>query len=62
MNGKSSNVTAVSSGITQGSVLGPIHFIIYVNVLLNINVRTGNKINLYADDVLLYKTISSTSA
>ena len=62
MNGKSSNVTAVSSGITQGSVLGPIHFIIYVNVLLNIDVRTGNKINLYADDVLLYKTISSTSA
>ena len=62
MNGKSSNVTAVSSGVTQGSVLGPIHFIIYVNVLLNIDVRTGNKINLYADDVLLYKTISSTSA
>ena len=62
MNGKSSNVTAVSSGVTQGSVLGPILFIIYVNVLLNIDVRTGNKIHLYADDVLLYKTISSTSA
>ena len=61
VNGKSSNVTAVSSGVPQGSVLGPILFIIYVNDLLNIDVRTGNKIHLYADDVLLYKTISSTS-
>ena len=61
VNGKSSNVTAVSSGVPQGSVLGPILFIIYVNDLLNIDVRTGNKIRLYADDVLLYKTISSTS-
>ena len=56
------NVTAaVSSGVPQGSVLGPILFIIYVNDLLNIDVRTGNKTHLYADDVLLYKTISSTS-
>ena len=61
VNGKSSNVTAVSSGVPQGSVLGPILFIIYVNDLLNIDVRTGNKIHLYADDVLLYKTISSSS-
>ena len=41
--------------------MGPILFIIYVNDLLNIDVRTGNKIHLYADDVLLYKTISSSS-
>ena len=61
VNGESSNITPVLSGVPQGSVLGPMLFIIYVNDLLNIDIRTGNKIHLYADDVLLYRTISSNS-
>ena len=61
VNGESFNITPVLSGVPQGSVLGPMLFIIYVNNLLNIDIRTGNKIHLYADDVLLYRTISSNS-
>ena len=53
-NGLKSGFLPVSCGVPQGSVLGPLFFLVYVNdlefVLNNRNVK------LYADDTVLYQT------
>ena len=57
LNGHSSQVTKVSSGIQQGSILGPLLFSIYIDQLCSIPLSTTFKIQLYADDILLHKPI-----
>ena len=46
----------VTSGVPQGSVLGPILFIIYVNDLPKV---VQSKLWMFADDTKIYHTISS---
>ena len=54
----SSNWSSVLSGVPQGSVLGPILFIVYIGNVGEI--CTGNVTHcLYADDLKLYSTIKS---
>ena len=52
--GVSSNEVAVKYGVPQGSVLGPLCYIIYVNDLVT-NIITNTEANsiMYADTVLL---------
>ena len=49
----------VVSGVPQGSVLGPLLFLIYINDVTNIELSPGTLLSLYADDMLLYKQINS---
>ena len=58
VNGVSSLSTNVTSGVPQGSILGPLLFLIYIDDIATVNMTEGSKIVLYADDILLYCPIS----
>ena len=60
VNGTTSQAIPVISGVPQGSVLGPLLFLIYIDTIPTLHLSEGNKLSLYADDILLYKIISST--
>ena len=53
IDGKSSRLP-ITCGVPQGSILGPLFFIIYVNGLLEMSLNTQLQIILYADDTVLY--------
>ena len=56
VHGAESTWCSVSSGVPQGSVLGPILFLIYVNHVVQ---NLSSKYKIFADDIKLY--VSSTS-
>ena len=47
------------SDVPQGSVLVPLLFLIYIDSISTLRLTEGSKFSLYADDMLLYRTISS---
>ena len=52
--------TAVLSGVPQGTVLGPLLFLVYINDISK-GLSKGTKIRLFADDALLYRIIEKPS-
>ena len=60
VSGASSDILPVASGVPQGSVLGSLLFIIYVNNITTVPLSAGS-MTLYADDILLYHPISTSS-
>ena len=61
VDGESSGTTSVDSGVPQGSVLGPLLFLIYIDGIANTNLSPGSEISLYADDMMLFKVIKSNA-
>ena len=58
VNGSLSSWEQVTSGVPQGSVLGPALFLLYIN---GINQHLQSDIRLFADDSIIYKEITSPS-
>ena len=56
MNGVTSTWTAVKSGIPQGSIPGPLLFVIFINDLPK---EVTSKILLFADDIKLYREVGN---
>ena len=57
-----SSIYLVVSGVPQGSVLGPILFIIYVNDITHLWSSDTVSIKLFADDTKLYTVLQNDSA
>ena len=52
LNGVDSNLKNISCGVPQGSILGPLLFLLYINDLPNISSKL--KFFLFADDINIY--------
>ena len=59
VNGALSDITDVTSGVPQGSVLGPILFLLYINDMNDINENVQSSIRLFADDSIIYRKVNS---
>ena len=49
--GATSSLSAIRAGVPQGSLLGPLFFLVYIN---DITCNIGSNINLFADDTSLF--------
>ena len=58
LEGSRSERTLVKSGVPQGTVLGPLCFLVYIN---DIGDNISSPIRLFADDTLLYGLVHSVS-
>ena len=58
VDGDFSEQASVRSGVPQGTVLGPLLFILYIN---DIATNTSSSIRLFADDCLLYRVVDRVS-
>ena len=54
LNGSYSNYSTIESGVPQGSVLGPLLFLIYINDLER---NTKSNIKFFADDTMLFSIV-----
>ena len=57
LNGASSDLAAVSSGVPQGSILGPLLFILTFNDIFDLFLSSDSLLTGYADDVTYSKVV-----
>ena len=52
----------IESGVIQGSIIGPLLFLAFVNSVLSLDLKSDASIVMYADDIALLTPISSASS
>ena len=55
INGKNSDWSKIGAGVPQGSVLGPLLFLIYINDLVEV---VDSEIRIFADDTFIFQVVS----
>ena len=55
LNGQHSTWTKISAGVPQGSILGPLLFLVYIN---DITIGLDSEVKLFADDTCLFSVIT----
>ena len=61
LNGSTSSFLHVSSGVPQGSILGPLFFLIYINGVTDVPLSPLMHLILYADDIFIFRPVNSPS-
>ena len=54
MNGSYSEFANIESGVPQGSVLGPLLFLVYIN---DLEKHIKSNVKFFADDTMLYSIV-----
>ena len=62
VDGEKSGVKIARSGVPQGSVLGPILFIAYVDRIAKMSLSYGSHMYMYADDAAIIKPVTTPQA
>ena len=61
MGGSLSSSVRVASGVPQGSILGPLLFIAFVNSVTSVNLSASARLVMYADDLAYICPVSGTT-
>ena len=61
VDGVPSDEQHVTSGVPQGSILGPLLYIVMVNSVGSVLQSTRTHLKLFADDIVLYRTVCDTA-
>ena len=56
LNGFSSDYSSIESGVPQGSVLGPLLFLIYIN---DLEKTIKSHVKFFADDTMLFSVVNN---
>ena len=60
LDGDFSQTLSVTSGVPQGSILGPLLFILTVDPLTKLSISKNASLGMFADDIVLHKPVSTS--